>query len=132
MAVRVIAPDGRKYVALGILDRSSFLPPSLHPGNPSAVVRVTIILLISGVVCYLLSRYLVTPLIVLRDTTNRFAAGEYSVRIGSSIRERQTGGTGLGLAISERAVLLHHGTISASNASCGGLAVCMSLPMGEE
>jgi len=31
----------------------------------------------------------------------------------SDSRERQTGGTGLGLSISERAVHLHHGTISA-------------------
>jgi hypothetical protein len=36
-------------------------------------------------------------------------------------RDRQTGGAGLGLAITERAVLLHGGTVSASNAPGGGL-----------
>jgi len=43
-------------------------------------------------------------------------------------RERQTGGAGLGLAIAERAVRLHHGTITARNAEGGGLAVEIQLP----
>jgi signal transduction histidine kinase len=47
----------------------------------------------------------------------------------SNARERQTGGTGLGLAITERAVLLHHGSIEASNASGGGLVVTIRLPL---
>jgi two-component system sensor histidine kinase CpxA len=43
-------------------------------------------------------------------------------------RERQTGGAGLGLAIAERAVRLHHGTITARNAEGGGLVVEIQLP----
>ncbi|MFB3916190.1 MAG: ATP-binding protein [Terriglobales bacterium] len=46
----------------------------------------------------------------------------------TSARERQTGGTGLGLAIAERAVRLHKGTVTASNAPGGGLQVDISLP----
>ncbi len=43
-------------------------------------------------------------------------------------RDRQSGGgTGLGLAITERAVRLHGGTVKATNASDGGLAVEMKL-----
>jgi signal transduction histidine kinase len=44
-------------------------------------------------------------------------------------RDRQTGGTGLGLAIAARAVFSHGGTIKAANASGGGLAVEIRLPM---
>lgn len=47
-------------------------------------------------------------------------------------RDRQTGGAGLGLAITERAVNLHGGTVSASNASDalgGGLIVEIKLPV---
>jgi two-component system sensor histidine kinase CpxA len=44
-------------------------------------------------------------------------------------RDRQTGGTGIGLAITERAVRLHHGTVSAANAPDGGLVVEIVLPM---
>lgn len=46
-------------------------------------------------------------------------------------RDRQTGGTGLGLAIAARAMHLHQGTITAANASDGGLMVVMSLPVRE-
>ena len=44
-------------------------------------------------------------------------------------RDRRTGGTGLGLAITERAVRLHGGTIKATNAPEGGLAVEIMLPV---
>jgi signal transduction histidine kinase len=48
-------------------------------------------------------------------------------RVGEA-RERQTGGTGLGLAITERAVLLHGGTVKASNAPEDGLIVEITIP----
>lgn len=44
-------------------------------------------------------------------------------------RDRTSGGTGLGLAISQRAVRLHGGTITASNAPGGGLLVEIALPI---
>ena len=44
-------------------------------------------------------------------------------------RTRETGGTGLGLAITERAVRLHGGTVTASNAHGGGLLVELRLPL---
>jgi two-component system, OmpR family, sensor histidine kinase CpxA len=47
----------------------------------------------------------------------------------SNARERQTGGTGLGLAITERAVRFHNGTVTASNATDGGLIVVILLPL---
>ena len=43
-------------------------------------------------------------------------------------RDRKTGGTGLGLAIATRAIGLHGGTISASNAVDGGLQVEIRIP----
>ncbi len=44
-------------------------------------------------------------------------------------RDRQSGGTGIGLAIAERAVILHKGTIAASNPTEGGLLVEIRLPL---
>jgi signal transduction histidine kinase len=44
-------------------------------------------------------------------------------------RTRRTGGTGLGLAIAARAIALHAGTISAQNASDGGLIIDIRLPL---
>jgi signal transduction histidine kinase len=43
-------------------------------------------------------------------------------------RDRQAGGAGLGLAITKRAVQLHGGTATASNAADGGLTVELQLP----
>lgn len=43
-------------------------------------------------------------------------------------RERKTGGIGLGLAITKQAVLLHRGTVQASNAIDGGLEITITLP----
>ncbi|MCM3872504.1 MAG: ATP-binding protein [Pyrinomonadaceae bacterium] len=45
-------------------------------------------------------------------------------------RDRESGGTGLGLAITERAVRLHGGTVTATNASDTGLIVTITLPVG--
>lgn len=48
-------------------------------------------------------------------------------RVGGD-RARQSGGAGLGLAIADRAVRLHHGTVSARNAPDGGLVIEIVLP----
>jgi two-component system sensor histidine kinase CpxA len=44
-------------------------------------------------------------------------------------RRDSTGGFGVGLSIAERAVHLHHGTISATNREAGGLRVEIILPV---
>lgn len=43
-------------------------------------------------------------------------------------RDRASGGTGLGLAITDRAVQLHGGSVTASNATDGGLVIEIRLP----
>jgi two-component system, OmpR family, sensor histidine kinase CpxA len=50
----------------------------------------------------------------------------------SEARDRASGGHGLGLAIARRAVELHRGSITASNAEGGGLEVTIRLPMTKE
>lgn len=46
-------------------------------------------------------------------------------------RDRPSGGTGLGLAIAKRSILLHKGTIKASNHPDGGLEISIWLPLPE-
>jgi len=52
-------------------------------------------------------------------------------RVGEA-RDRQTGGAGLGLAITARAIRLHGGTVIATNAPSGGLAVNMRIPISRD
>lgn len=47
-------------------------------------------------------------------------------------RDRQSGGIGLGLSISQRAVQIHGGTVSATNAPSGGLLVTITLPLTQQ
>jgi signal transduction histidine kinase len=49
-------------------------------------------------------------------------------RVDTAREHRSAGGEGLGLAIAERAIALHGGSISAQNASDGGLVVLVNLP----
>ncbi|WP_237058876.1 ATP-binding protein [Microbulbifer sediminum] len=44
-------------------------------------------------------------------------------------RTRESGGVGLGLAIAQRTIHLHGGTITAANATGGGLCVDIALPL---
>jgi signal transduction histidine kinase len=79
MALALVAPGGTKYVVLGSHKKGLLMPVV---GNPRPALRISIILAVSGLLCYILARYLVCPLISLRNATRRFAAGELSVRIG--------------------------------------------------
>ena len=88
LARPVNSPDGKPFVIIGVLERKGLLPPP-EMGNPQISLRLGVILVVSGIACFLLARYLVMPLISLRDATKRFAAGELSVRISSQIGRRK-------------------------------------------
>ena len=47
----------------------------------------------------------------------------------AAARDRQSGGSGIGLAIAEQAIILHSGTIAATNLLSGGLLIEMNLPI---
>jgi len=65
------AASGRRYVLV------AFLPPN-GPVGPGGVPGLTIVIGIisSGLVCYLLARYLTSPVVRLRAATQRLAAGD--------------------------------------------------------
>jgi two-component system sensor histidine kinase BaeS len=53
---------------------------------------------------------------------------EHLYRVESS-RNRKTGGSGLGLALCKNIVQAHHGEITASESSHGGLQISCTLPL---
>ena len=78
------AASGRRYVLV------AFLPPN-GPVGPGGVPGLTIVIGIisSGLVCYLLARYLTSPVVRLRAATQRLAAGDLSARAGGLSSRRR-------------------------------------------
>ena len=79
-----VADSGHRYTLV------AFLPPS-GPFGPSGVPGLSILIGIisSGLVCYLLARYLTAPVVRLRAATQRLAAGDLSARAGGLAARRR-------------------------------------------
>jgi len=87
MAIPMTGTDDKGYVVVGEFPRE---PHRQHPGGAFHLAEgLFVILIISGAVCYILARYLTSPVIALRDATRRVASGELSVRIAHTIGNRK-------------------------------------------
>ena len=78
---------GRRYVLMGVVVRGWFGVVNTPPRGRA--IRVLIVLLTAGLVCYGLARNLPAPVARLREATRRLAAGELSARVGPQIGERR-------------------------------------------
>jgi two-component system, OmpR family, sensor histidine kinase CpxA len=75
----ITADNGRRYML--IID----LPPEEHPffgphGVPGLGILIAIVS--SGLVCYILARYLTSPIVRLRAATQKLASGDLTARAG--------------------------------------------------
>ena len=78
-------PGGPKSFFMNI-----FGPPPPPGHSPLFMtVRLLIVLIISGVVCYWLARYVTSPVVTLQKATRRLASGDLTVRIGKGIGNRK-------------------------------------------
>jgi two-component system, OmpR family, sensor histidine kinase CpxA len=79
-----VAASGHRYTLV------AFLPPS-GPFGPGGVPGLSILIGIisSGLVCYLLARYLTAPVVRLRAATQRLATGDLSARAGGLAARRR-------------------------------------------
>ncbi|MDT7604688.1 MAG: two-component system, OmpR family, sensor histidine kinase CpxA [Acidobacteriota bacterium] len=105
------ARDGGRYAFVAVLPlappassaerrppRSSqpfqrFLPPMplnflLGESSAALVARLLAVVLTAGILCYLLARYIVSPVIKLREVTNRVAGGDLSARVSPTLGNR--------------------------------------------
>lgn len=99
LALPMAGEDGKSYIVVGEIPRRIFAspPPPGHgrpppmifgpgfffpPGQPLSLLRLFITLLVSGGACYLLARYLTSPIVRLRQAARRFANGDLSARSG--------------------------------------------------
>jgi two-component system sensor histidine kinase CpxA len=99
LALPMVGEDGKSYTVVGDIPQSVFAPPPppghgppppmifgpgffFPPGQPLSLLRLFMTLLVSGGACYLLARYLTSPIVKLREAARRFADGELSARSG--------------------------------------------------
>ncbi len=73
----LLAENGHRYTLV------AFLPPN-GPFGPGGMPGLSILIgvISSGLVCYLLARYLTSPVVRLRAATRRLAAGDLTARAG--------------------------------------------------
>ena len=81
LKVSMAGPDGHTYTLV------TELPPGFNPmfgpkGVP--IVGILIALLTSGLVCYFLAQFLTSPILRLRQATQKLAGGDLSARAGGS------------------------------------------------
>jgi two-component system sensor histidine kinase CpxA len=84
VAKPIITPKGNKYFYVANIPRAPF-QFSLQP----LALRLIIVLLIGGLFCYALAKYLTTPLQKLRLATNELAAGKLGARVTTKLVNRR-------------------------------------------
>ncbi len=103
----VATSDGSHYrlVAIAPTRRGHrpYLPLFFARRPEFAGLRLLIALAVSGLVCFALARYLVTPIRRLQDATERIAGGDFSYRVGEQIGSRRDEIADLGYAFDRMA-----------------------------
>jgi two-component system sensor histidine kinase CpxA len=87
VALPLIGQSGRSYIFATELPAG---PRAALGINRSAVVlQWGIALLVSGLICFLLTRYLTTPILQLREMSQKLASGHLHVRADRDLTQRQ-------------------------------------------
>jgi two-component system sensor histidine kinase CpxA len=80
----VVSAKGQRYMYVAHIPR-----PPFQLGLQTQVLRLLVILVIGGIFCFWLSRYLTTPLLKLRTTTNELAEGNLGARVANKLTKRR-------------------------------------------
>lgn len=86
-AQRATGPSGRTYVFVAEMPRGPFR--AFRPTTRIQVLRWILAILISGFICYLLTRSLTGPILRLRGAATQLATGDLSARAGASVTNRR-------------------------------------------
>ncbi|MFB3814786.1 MAG: ATP-binding protein [Terriglobales bacterium] len=86
-ADRSVGPSGNVYVFVAEMQRSPFQRMRLSPR--AQALRWTLAIFISGLICYLLTRYLTRPILRLRTASRQLAAGDLSARASQKMERRR-------------------------------------------
>lgn len=87
VSLAVTGPTGRTYTLLAKLPPR---PPG--PGGPPSwgmtLIRLIVVLTVSGFICYWLARYLTAPVLKIGAAARRLAAGDLSARVSPALGKR--------------------------------------------
>ena len=90
-------PKGAPYVLAGELPKPDFPAPPPRLGEPGSfafglrvIARTFLpVLLVGGLFCYWLARYLSTPIVQLRGATHELSAGNLAARVDEKLLKRR-------------------------------------------
>ena len=88
VSLTITGSKGRIYTLVS----KAPLPP-LGDGGPNSwgmtLLQLLVVLTVSGIICYLLARYLTAPILKIGAAARQLAAGDLSVRVGPAIGKRK-------------------------------------------
>lgn len=87
IAMKIRGESGREYIYAAEATEHRGPPPGI--GLSGIALRWSVALLVSGFICYLLTRYLTTPVLRLREASQHLAAGDLSTRAASGMERRR-------------------------------------------
>lgn len=87
VAMKIRGESGREYVFAAQATEHRGPPPGI--GFSGIALRWSVALLVSGLICYLLTRYLTAPILRLREASQHLAAGDLSTRAASGMERRR-------------------------------------------
>lgn len=80
----VVSSKGQRYTYVAHIPRAPY-----QPNLQTLGLRLLVVLVIGGIFCYWLARYLTTPLLKLRTTTNQLAEGNLGARVATKLAKRR-------------------------------------------
>jgi signal transduction histidine kinase len=80
----VVSSKGQRYMYVAHIPR-----PPFQPSFQTLGLRLLVVLVIGGIFCFWLARYLTTPLLKLRTTTNELAEGNLGARVSTKLARRR-------------------------------------------
>jgi two-component system sensor histidine kinase CpxA len=83
--LRTMGPSGKTYLFVVRMQRGS---PGQYLNRRTQVLRLALAVVLSGLICYLLTYYLTRPVMKLRAAARKIAAGELSARAGPAMGMR--------------------------------------------
>src|SRR5215216_2094013 len=80
----VVSANGQLYIYVAHIPR-----PPFQPSFQTLGLRLLVVLVIGGIFCLWLARYLTQPLLKLRTTTNQLAEGNLGARVATKLAKRR-------------------------------------------